>query len=118
MATETYPLGEVAFSRALFAFLTIATIVLPRAGLGVLRTRRYREHVQRGLSQFGSMLCWMLAVSALSLGAATAIEFAAPLFTTLLSIVILKERSASIAGRRWSWALSASSWSPIPVPAC
>src|SRR3954470_5443220 len=36
---ETYPLGEVAFSRALFAFLTIATIVLPRAGLGVLRTR-------------------------------------------------------------------------------
>jgi len=96
---ETYPLGEVAFSRALFAFLTIATIVLPRAGLGVLRTRRYREHVQRGLSQFGSMLCWMLAVSALSLGAATAIGFAAPLFTTLLSIVILKEK---VGIHRWS----------------
>ena len=96
---ETYPLGEVAFSRALFAFLTIATIVLPRAGLGVLRTRRYREHVQRGLSQFGSMLCWMLAVSALSLGAATAIGFAAPLFTTLLSILILKEK---VGIHRWS----------------
>ena len=86
----TDPLGEVAFGRTLFAFLTVAAIVLPRAGWGVLRTRRYREHLQRGLSQFGSMLCWFLAVSVLSLGSATAIGFAAPLFTTLLSIVILK----------------------------
>jgi drug/metabolite transporter (DMT)-like permease len=47
----TYPLGEVAFGRTLFAFLTVAAIVLPRAGWSVLRTRRYREHLQRGLSQ-------------------------------------------------------------------
>src|SRR3954449_12236661 len=96
---ETYPLGEVAFCRTLFAFLTVAMIVLPRAGMAVLRTRRYREHLQRGLSQFGSMLCWFLAVSVLSLGAATAIGFAAPLFTTLLSIVILKEK---VGVHRWS----------------
>jgi drug/metabolite transporter (DMT)-like permease len=96
---ETYPLGEVAFSRTLFAFLTVAMIVLPRAGLSVLRTRRYRVHLQRGLSQFGSMVCWMLAVSALTLGAATAIGFAAPLFTTLLSIVVLKEK---VGIHRWS----------------
>src|SRR4051812_2103057 len=95
----TYPLGEVAFGRTLFAFLTVAAIVLPRAGWGVLRTQRYREHLQRGLSQFGSMLCWFLAVSALSLGSATAIGFAAPLFTTLLSIVILKEK---VGIHRWS----------------
>jgi len=96
---EYYPLGEVAFSRTLFAFLTVAAIVLPRTGWSVLRTRRYREHLQRGLSQFGSMLCWFLAVSVLSLGAATAIGFAAPLFTTLLSIVILKEK---VGIHRWS----------------
>jgi drug/metabolite transporter (DMT)-like permease len=48
-----YSLGEVAFGRTLFAFLTVAAIVLPRAGWSVWRTRRYREHVQRGLSQFG-----------------------------------------------------------------
>ena len=96
---EAYPLGEVAFCRTLFAFLTVAAIVLPRSGWGVLRTRRYREHLQRGLSQFGSMLCWFLAVSVLSLGSATAIGFAAPLFTTLLSIVILKER---VGIHRWS----------------
>ena len=94
-----YPLGEVAFGRTLFAFLTAAAIVLPRGGWGVLRTRRYREHLQRGLSQFGSMLCWFLAVSVLSLGSATAIGFAAPLFTTLLSIVVLKEK---VGIHRWS----------------
>src|SRR5436309_3135473 len=94
-----YPLGEVAFGRTLFAFLTAAAIVLPRAGWSVLRTRRYREHLQRGLSQFGSMLCWFLAVSVLSLGSATALGFAAPLFTTLLSIVILKEQ---VGIHRWS----------------
>ena len=95
----TYPLGEVAFGRTLFAFLTVAAIVLPRAGWSVLRTRRYRDHLQRGLSQVGSMLCWFLAVSVLSLGSATAIGFAAPLFTTLLSIVILKEK---VGVHRWS----------------
>jgi drug/metabolite transporter (DMT)-like permease len=45
------------------------------------------------------MLCWFLAVSVLSLGSATALGFAAPLFTTLLSIVILKEK---VGIHRWS----------------
>ena len=94
-----YPVGEVAFFRALFAFAAVAVIILPRAGWSVLRTRRYREHLQRGLSQFGSMTCWFLAVRVLSLGSATAIGFAAPLFTTLLSIVVLKEK---VGPHRWS----------------
>ena len=70
---QTYPIGEVAFFRSLFAFLAVAAMILPRTGISVLRTRRYREHLQRGLSQFGSMLCWFLAVSVLSLGSATAL---------------------------------------------
>jgi hypothetical protein len=73
----TYPLGEVAFGRTLFAFLTVAANVLPRAGWGVLRTRRYREHLQRGLSQFGSVLCWFFTVSVLSLGSAALRRFLA-----------------------------------------
>jgi drug/metabolite transporter (DMT)-like permease len=94
-----YPVGEVAFFRSLFAFAAVAAIVLPRVGWAVLRTRRYRAHLQRGLSQFGSMTCMMLAFSMLPLGSAVAISFAAPLFTTLLSIVILKER---VGIHRWS----------------
>ena len=96
---QTYPIGEVAFFRSLFAFLAVATMILPRTGIAVLRTRRYREHLQRGLSQFGSMTCMFVAFRALSLGSAIAISFSAPLFTTLLSILILKER---VGVHRWS----------------
>src|SRR5438067_6423797 len=94
-----YPVGEVAFFRPPFALFAVSALVLPRPGFAVLRTNRYREHLQRGLSQFGSMTCMFLAFRALSLGSAIAISFAAPLFTTLLSIVILKEK---VGIHRWS----------------
>jgi len=94
-----YPVGEVAFYRALFALVAVSPIILPRAGIAVFRTRRYLAHLQRGISQFGSMTCMFVAFSMLSLGSAVAISFAAPLFTTLLSIVILKER---VGVHRWS----------------
>jgi drug/metabolite transporter (DMT)-like permease len=44
-------------------------------------------------------MCWFLAVRVLTLGSATAIGFAAPLFTTLLSILVLKEQ---VGIHRWS----------------
>ena len=94
-----YPIGEVAFYRALFALVTAAVIILPRTGVAVFRTRRYLAHLQRGISQFGSMTCMFVAFSLMSLGSAVAISFAAPLFTTLLSIVVLKER---VGIHRWS----------------
>jgi drug/metabolite transporter (DMT)-like permease len=94
-----YPVGEVAFYRSLFALATVAVMILPKTGLGVLRTQRYLGHLQRGVSQFGSMTCMFVAFSMMSLGSAVAISFAAPLFTTLLSIVILKEK---VRLHRWT----------------
>ena len=94
-----YPVGEVAFFRSLFAFAAVGVLILPRTGFGVLRTSRYREHLQRGLSQFGSMTCMFLAFRVLSLGSAIAISFSAPLFTTLLSILVLKEK---VGIHRWA----------------
>ena len=94
-----YPVGEVAFYRALFALVAVSVMILPRAGIAVFRTRRYLAHLQRGVSQFGSMTCMFFAFSLMSLGSAVAISFAAPLFTTLLSIVVLKER---VGVHRWS----------------
>jgi drug/metabolite transporter (DMT)-like permease len=94
-----YPVGEVAFYRALFALITVTVMILPKSGIAVLRTRRYLGHLQRGISQFGSMICMFFAFSMMSLGSAVALSFAAPLFTTLLSIVILKEK---VGVHRWS----------------
>ena len=73
-----YPVGEVAFYRALFALVAVTAIILPRSGIAVFRTRRYLAHLQRGVSQFGSMTCMFVAFSLMSLGSAVAISFAAP----------------------------------------
>src|SRR5258707_13485505 len=59
----TYPLGEVAFGRTLFPFLTVTAIILPCAGRSVLRTGRYREHLHGGLCQFGSLIARLTAAT-------------------------------------------------------
>src|SRR5258708_19350214 len=94
-----YPVGEVAFFRSAFAFFAVCGMILPRTGFAVLRTNRYREHLQRGLSQFGSMTCMFMAFRLLSLGSAVAISFSAPPFTPLPSTRFPKEK---VGGPRWS----------------
>lgn len=94
-----YPVGEVAFIRSLFALIPCYLIILPRMGLGVLRTERRFDHVRRALSQFSSMMSLFLAFQLMPLAGAIAISFSAPLFTTLLSIVVLKEK---VGVHRWS----------------
>ena len=94
-----YPVGEVAFFRSLFALIPCYLIILPRTGLGVLRTQRRFDHVKRALSQFSSMMSLFLAFQLMPLAGAIAISFSAPLFTTLLSILVLKEK---VGVHRWS----------------
>jgi drug/metabolite transporter (DMT)-like permease len=94
-----YPVGEVAFLRSAFGLIPLYLIVLPRTGLAVLRTARLRDHVKRALSQFTSQMAMFLAFAFMPLASAVAISFAAPLFTTLLSIAVLKEK---VGPHRWS----------------
>ena len=94
-----YPVGEVAFFRTLFSVIPILLFVLPRRGLGVFRTDRFRDHFRRAASQLGSMTCIFIAFKLMPLAGATAISFVAPLLTTLLSILLLKE---SVGIHRWS----------------
>jgi drug/metabolite transporter (DMT)-like permease len=94
-----YPVGEVAFLRSFFALIPCYIIILPRAGLSVQRTERRGDHLTRALSQFCSMMCIFLAFQLMPLAGVVAISFSAPLFTTLLSIVMLKEK---VGVHRWS----------------
>jgi len=93
-----YPVGEVAFFRTLFALIPILALILPRRGLAVLRTERFGDHFRRAASQLGSMTCLFVAFKLMPLAGATAISFAAPLITTLLSILLLKE---AVGLHRW-----------------
>jgi drug/metabolite transporter (DMT)-like permease len=94
-----YPVGEVAFYRSLFALIPCYLLILPRTGMSVLITSRWKDHAMRAVSQFSSMMCIFLAFQMMPLAGAIAISFAAPLFTTLLSAVVLRE---AVGVHRWS----------------
>jgi drug/metabolite transporter (DMT)-like permease len=88
-----YPVGEVMFLRSLSSLIVVAVVMLPVTGFSVFATRRPRDHVARGLSQAISQTLSVLALSLMPLAGAIAINFSAPLFAALVSIVWLKERA-------------------------
>jgi drug/metabolite transporter (DMT)-like permease len=88
-----YPVGEVMFFRSLSSFLICSAICFPLTGAAVYATSKPCAHVARGLSQAVSQTLTVLAVSLMPLAAVSAISFSAPLWATLLSVLLLKERT-------------------------
>jgi drug/metabolite transporter (DMT)-like permease len=95
----TYPIGEVLFSRSLISLGVCALIILPTTGLAVFHTERVRHHAMRSFSQFLSQTFLVIAFSLMPLASAVAINFSAPLFTSLLSMYLLKEH---VGAARWA----------------
>ncbi len=93
-----YPVGEVLFLRSFSSFASCAVVMLPVTGLSVFVTHRPRDHLLRGLSQSISQLALLLAFSLMPLAGAVAINFSAPLFAALVSIIWLKERAGYVRG--------------------
>lgn len=93
-----YPVGEVVFLRSLSSLLAFAVVMFPVTGFSVFATRRARDHLARGLSQSISQLCLLLAFSLMPLAGAVAINFSAPLFAALVSILWLKEPAGYARG--------------------
>jgi drug/metabolite transporter (DMT)-like permease len=88
----SYPIGEVLFTRTGIALITCALFIMPQAGLAAFRTRRLSHHVMRSLSQGCSQTFLLIAFSLMPLAGAIAINFSAPLFTVLISALLLKEK--------------------------
>lgn len=95
----SYPIGEVLFTRTAVALTTLALFILPQMGLAVFRTARLRHHVMRSVSQGFSQTFLLIAFSMMPLAGATAINFSAPLFATLVSALLLKE---TVGLTRWA----------------
>jgi drug/metabolite transporter (DMT)-like permease len=96
---ETYPIGEVLFTRTAVALLVLAPFILPQTGLAVFRTRRLSHHVLRSVSQGFSQTFLLIAFSLMPLASAIAINFSSPLFATLASALLLKE---AVGLTRWT----------------
>jgi drug/metabolite transporter (DMT)-like permease len=95
----TYPPGEILFGRNLVSLLVCAAVILPRTGLAVFRTNKLRSHMARSVSQATSQTFLLIAISMMPLASATAINFSAPLFATLASIIMLRE---AVRPARWA----------------
>ena len=93
-----YPVGEVLCLRSFASLIAGAAMILPVSGLSAFVTHRPRDHLARGLSQSISQLCLLLAFSLMPLAGAVAINFSAPLFAALVSIVWLKEPAGLVRG--------------------
>jgi drug/metabolite transporter (DMT)-like permease len=98
----TYPVGEVMFFRSFSSLIIVAIVVLPFTGFAVFSTKRPRDHIARGLSQSVSQTFTVIALWLMPLAGAIAINFSAPLFAALVSIVFLKEFAGPA---RWSFIL-------------
>ena len=93
------PTGQIIFVRGVISMAVLAFIAWHFHGFGILRTDRLRSHAIRSLAGTASMFCWFTALTMIPLADFTAISFTAPLFLTLLAMVLLGER---IHVYRWS----------------
>jgi drug/metabolite transporter (DMT)-like permease len=89
---------QVVFFRTAFGLLAMLPWLL-RQGLGVMRTRHLRLHLLRALIGIFAMVGWFTTLSLMPLAEATALSFTAPIFTSVLAVLILGE---AMRLRRWT----------------
>ncbi|WP_034946022.1 DMT family transporter [Erwinia oleae] len=93
------PTGEVIFFRSFVAmFPLLIWLKMQGKVLESLKTRNIFGHFIRGFSGTGGMYFNYLALVYISLADATAISYAAPLFTVIMAALLLKE---SVRLARW-----------------
>lgn len=96
--SSSYPLSEILMFRFIFAALIFWLVLLSTSGVVALRTRRPLDHAIRSVSGIVSLSMFFFAVSRIPIADATALVYSAPIFITVLSILILDE---TIGVRRW-----------------
>jgi drug/metabolite transporter (DMT)-like permease len=96
LSGELHPF-EIAFFRNAFGFLVILPWFL-RYGTTILSTNRLGLHSVRAGLNVIAMLCFFFALSVTPLSTVAALSFTAPIFATVLAIVLLGEK---VRLRRW-----------------
>src|SRR3546814_20503166 len=89
---------EIAFFRVFFGFFALAPVFL-RQGWAPLRTRNVKLLAGRGVLNAAAMLMFFFSLSITPLATVAALSFTAPLFATLLAMLMLHE---TVRLRRWT----------------
>ncbi|MBL8701090.1 MAG: DMT family transporter [Alphaproteobacteria bacterium] len=95
-----YPIVQIMFFRSALALVPALVLIArhPR-GFALLRTRRPRAHAARSMLGMFAMATMFAAFRYLPAADVVAINFAAPLFVTALSVPLLRE---PVGMRRWT----------------
>ncbi|MBY6264278.1 DMT family transporter [Azospirillum sp. 412522] len=97
---DRFPVTEVMFFRSLFALIPVCLAIHFGTGFATtLRTRYAWGHMGRSLIGLTTMVAMFWSFHLLPLGDAIALNFAAPLFLTALSVPLLSEK---VGIHRWS----------------
>ncbi|TAF15778.1 MAG: DMT family transporter [Alphaproteobacteria bacterium] len=86
------PSVQIVFMRNILGLCMLAPFMIRRYGVEGLRTKRIGRHAQRAFVGLLSMEAWFYSLGNISVNTATALSFSAPLFSTVLAVLLLKER--------------------------
>ena len=90
--SDDYPLGQVLFFRGFFG-IVIYFFIMPRDRIkNFYYTKRAGLHFLRCLFGFIALVAIFIALRNLSLATVVSISFAAPIFTTIFSVIFLSEK--------------------------
>ena len=89
---DHYSFAEVLFFRALGSMAICSLLIMPRAGWSVFKTRHIEQHIGRSSTQAVAQSFIIIAFGLMPLAGAVAINFSAPLFTTFLAALWLKDK--------------------------
>ena len=96
--SETYPLGEVIFFRGFFGIIPLLFLIPRERFNNFYYTKRAGLHFLRCISGLIALISIFIALRSLPLATVVSISFAAPIFTTILSIILLSEK---VGPYRW-----------------
>lgn len=95
-----YALHQITLIRTIVAIVITVVVIMPfDGGLSNIRTQQPFLNLARGLCLVCSNMAFYLGIATLSLPESMAIFFVAPLFITVLSVVVLNEQ---VGPRRWA----------------
>ena len=90
--SDAYPVGQVLFFRGFCGIIPILFLIPRDRFLDFYKTTRPLLHFKRCLSGLIALIAIFIALRNLPLATVVSITFAAPIFTTIFSIFLLKEK--------------------------
>ena len=90
--SDNYPVGQVLFFRGLFGMIPIFFLIPKERYFDFYKTNRSILHFKRCFAGLIAIVAIFIALRELPLATVVSITFAAPIFTTILSIFFLSEK--------------------------